>query len=398
MNIFPMRNANNTGGEGLEVKFYKKKWFKILAVVVLILLVGGCAVAFKTGYILNKISTTGGIMESLVRSMPGVKDELKGEQDGRINVALLGMRGEEVESGGLLADTIMVVSIKPQENKFSIISVPRDFYVTVPGTESQQKINSVHFYGEEKEKNGGGLEYMKTVLGEISGQTIHYAVSIDFKGFTELIDSLGGIQIHLDQPFTEPVQFMGVEARCDGVTFTVPTGNYEEKRIRRKNGTYYANPKRYPLCLQKKSSTEGLECGGVFSLPAGDSTLNGEQALCYVRSRSTTSDFDRARRQQEVLKEIKNKALSMGTLTDFNKVNGMLNTLGNNVRTDMKAWEMKRFFEIYQGINNPQITQKVLENSEEGLLYHPETDERGYILLPLGDNYDKIKELFQNIL
>ncbi|HDH07639.1 MAG TPA: hypothetical protein ENG89_01300 [Candidatus Moranbacteria bacterium] len=77
----------------------------------------------------------------------------------------------------------------------------------------------------------------------------------------------------------------------------------------------------------------------------------------------------------------------------------MLDSLGNNVRTDMKPWEMKRFFEVYQGISDPQIPQKVLENSEEGMLYVPEeTNGAGYILLPRGDTYDRIRELFKSII
>lgn len=384
----------------MREKFYRKKWFKIALPIVLILLIGGCTAAFKTGYVLNKISTSGGIFESLIKSVPGVNTQLKGEKEGRINIALLGMRGENIPGGGLLADTIMVISIKPGENKASVISLPRDLYVTVPGTGDKQKINAVHFYGQEKNKNGGGLEYMEKVLGEISGQTIQYAISINFEGFKELINALGGVQIHLDAPFSESMQFMGLEKRCDGVTYTVPSGNYEEKRIQRKNGTYYANPKRYPLCFTQNRKEENLECGGNFTLPAGDSTLNGDQALCYVRSRVTSNDFERARRQQQVLNSIKDKALSMGTLADFGKINSMFNSLGNNVRTDMKLWEMKRFFEIYKSISNLAVSQKVLENTAEGLLYHPEntTPEQGYILLPIGDNYEKIRELFHSII
>lgn len=389
MDISPINNGT--------VKFYQKKWFKIISPIVLILLIGGCAAGFKTGYIVNKISTSGSFLRSITKSIPGVKNELQGEEGGRINIALLGMRGENVPGGGLLADTIMVMSIKPQENKASIISVPRDLYVTVPGTQDKQKINAVHYYGEQKDK-GQGLADMKKILGEISGQEIHYAISINFQGFTDLIDAVDGVTVHLDAPFSESLQFLGLEKRCDDTTFTVPSGNYEEKRIQRKNGTYYANPKKYPLCYAKLDPS-ALECGGDFTLAAGDNKLNGDQALCYARSRVTSNDFERARRQQQILQAFKDKLLSAGTLTDFGKLNSILDALGDNARTDMEAWEMKRFFDIYQTMNSPQVNQKVLENSEEGLLYAPEnTNGAGYILLPRGDNYEKIKELFSTII
>jgi anionic cell wall polymer biosynthesis LytR-Cps2A-Psr (LCP) family protein len=133
-------------------------------------------------------------------------------------------------------------------------------------------------------------------------------------------------------------------------------------------------------------------------LPAGKQTLNGEIALCYARARYTSSDFERAKRQQQVIQLIKDKLLSAGTLTDFGKLNGIADSLGDNVRSDAQPWEMKRLYDLYTGMQNPQSFQRVLENSEEGLLYTPpETKETGYILLPIGDNYDKIREMAQNI-
>ena len=118
----------------------------------------------------------------------------------------------------------------------------------------------------------------------------------------------------------------------------------------------------------------------------------------------TSSDFDRARRQQQVIKEIKEKALSVGTLTNMSKINDILNSLGENTRTDMEGWEIKRLLDLYNDMTKEgseiEVTQRVLENSEEGLLYSP-TDyppEVGYILLPRGDNYERIKEMFSKVI
>ena len=384
--------ANNNISK--KPKFYKRKWVIAVGIVLLIgLLLGGISL-WKTGRILNKISG-GGLLSSLIHAVPGVKDELKGEKESRINIALLGMRGENIPGGGLLADTIMVISLDPKQSKVAMISVPRDLYVTVPGTGDKQKINAVHAYGEQKSR-GQGLEDMKTILSEVTGLSVDYAASINFAGFQKLIDTIGGIEITLDQPFTEVLQFKGTEQRCDGVTFTIPSGNFEEKRVQRKNGTYYATPKRYPLCYAK-AVTENLECGGNFTLPAGKQTLNGETTLCYVRSRKTSSDFERAKRQQIIVQLVKDKVLSGETLMNFDKLNQMLDNLGNNVRTDLQPWEMKRFFDVYKEMQNVQIYQRVLENSEEGFLYNPPENGAGYILLPIGDNYDRIRDMAKNI-
>lgn len=369
-------------------KFYQKKWFKIVAPLVIILLIAGGVSAWKTGSVLTKISK-GGIISSLVHNIPGVSDELKGEKDGRINVLLLGMRGEGLDGGALLADTIMVVSIKPAENKASIISIPRDLYVTVPGTQDKQKINAVHYYGEQKGK-GEGLEAMKEIISQVTGLPIHYAASINFAGFKQLVNAIGGVDITLDKPFEESMQFNEAHV-CDSNVFTEPTGEYEYKKHTTRTGKVKIVAQ-YPLCTNPDK-----ECGGDFKLSAGKQTLNGEQALCFVRSRKTSSDFERAKRQQLVMQLMKDKMLSVGTLADFSKINGILNSLGNNVRTDMQLWEMQKFYDIYQKIPNPEIHQRVLEDSEEGLLYYPGESAAGYILLPRGDNYDKIHELAQNI-
>ncbi len=392
MTYLQNNSANNNAFK--KMKFYKKKWVVAIGIILLVAIIAGGFSFWKTGSVLSKISG-GGMLSSLIHVVPGVKDELKGEKEGRINIALLGMRGENVDGGGLLADTIIVVSIDPAQNKVAMISVPRDLYVTVPGTQDKQKINAVHAYGEQKKK-GQGLKDMEKALSDITGLSVNYAASINFEGFKQLIDTIGGIEITLEQSFSESLQFKGVEQRCDGVNFTVPSGNYEEKKIRRKNGTYYANPKKYPLCYAKESKQD-LECGGNFTLPAGKQILNGETALCYVRSRKTSSDFERAKRQQMVIQLIKDKLLSTDTLMNFDKVNQLLDNLGNNVRSDFQPWEMKRLFDLYKEMQNIQIYQRVLENSSEGLLYNPPANGAGYILLPVGDNYDRIHDMAKNI-
>ncbi|MFZ2154424.1 MAG: LCP family protein [Candidatus Moraniibacteriota bacterium] len=383
MSLFGRQNEDNFQGDSAKKKSKKK----IIFIILLVLLLVGGAIFWKTGGLLNKISTEGGIFSSLAKSLPGVENKLEGEEVGRINILLLGMRGENVVGGGLLADTIMVVSIKPVEKKVSMISVPRDLYVPVPGENFSQKINYVYFHGEEKDKNGGGIKQMKQVVSDISGQPIHYGITINFSGFEQLVDAIGGVKINLAESFTEPIQFHE-EKVCDPAVFTVKSGKFQYKKNER--GKIVAA---YPLCYNSYE-----ECGGVFTLPAGEQTLDGKKALCYVRSRVTSSDFDRARRQQEVLTQIKKNTLTVGTLIDFGKVNDILNSLGNNTKTDLEGWEMKKLFDLYTGLGDVTPAQKVLENSEEGLLYSHEGDERGYILMPRGDNYDKIKTLFANII
>lgn len=379
----------------------KRRWLRIALFFVVLLSIAGGVFAWKTGFVLNKISQgNANIFKSIVKSLPGVEKTLEGEDEGRINILLLGMRGEGVEGGGLLADTIMVLSLHPKNgdtdvSRASLISIPRDLYVKVPGQDWQSKINAVYAEGEKREPHKGGMDDMRAIAGEITGLDIPYAVTINFQGFKDLVNAIGGIAVTLDQPFEEGLQFREPHV-CDSYVFTVPTRppQYEHKYYTRKDGSRYI-AKSYLLCYNPN-----LECGGSFKLSAGENTLDGDTALCYARSRVTSSDFERARRQQQVIQSIKTKALSVGTLTDFGKINAVLDSLGNNAGTNFEVWEMKRLFDLYQKVGDAQLSQKVLDTTEEGLLYHPENSapEAGYILLPRGDNYDRIRELFRNSL
>ncbi len=386
----PLSRAPHHGKKKMSTK---KKWM-IAGIAVLAV---GAIVALMIVRMLHSVAPNSNILETLVKNLPLVEKQLQGEDEGRINIVLLGMRGAGVDGGGMLTDTIMVLSLRITEDeqkqkhyKAAMISVPRDLYVTTPGTTTTTKINGVYSNGE-KQKKGGGIELMKQMLEDISGQPMHYGIEVNFAGFKQIVDALGGVEITRDTEFIEPLQFHE-EKVCDGANggvFTVRSGRVQTKVNER--GKVVAQ---YPLCYNK---TE--ECGGVFKVSAGTSVLNGDQALCYVRARKTSSDFDRARRQQEVIGQLKAKALSLGVLTDFGKIQELMSAVSSNLYTDMELWEMQRLFDIYKDMgDNPEIVHKVLDNSEEGLLFSHEGDQRGYILLPRGNTYDRIRDLFATII
>jgi polyisoprenyl-teichoic acid--peptidoglycan teichoic acid transferase len=322
----------------------KNRFKKIVGILAIIILLIGGALFYKTSNLISKISTSGG---SIFGGLFKDADDVKGFKDGRINILLIGMRGQNIPGGSLLADTIMVVSANIRENKVAMISIPRDLYTEIPGKNYSRKINEANVIGEEAGK-GKGIELMKETVENVTGLPIHYAVSANFDALRDTVDVLGGINIYLEKPFYEGKQFV-----------------------------------------------EGGECGGEFSLPAGDVELNGEKALCYTRARFATSDFDRAKRQQEVLLAIKEKALSVGTLSDFSKMNNFITVIGDNIRTNMQSWEMQKLFSILRGLDNSEIYRKVFSTAEDGLLYS--TNNGSYILLPVGENYEKIHQACANI-
>lgn len=329
-------------------KLWQKRGFKIFAAIVVLVAVVGGFFAWKTGSILNKIS---GSDNSALGSLLGGGSNPE-EQEGRFNVLLLGMRGANMPGGGLLADSIMVASFDTKNNLVGLISVPRDLYVQIPGTNERGKINSVYSHWESGGR-GQGLEKMKEMMRTISGLKIDRAVAINFAGFQKLIDAVGGIDVRMPKGFAETMQFV-----------------------------------------------EGNECGGSFTLPAGTNHLNGEKALCYARARVQTNDFDRSKRQQAVLKALKDKMISLGTLADFSKLNNILNIAGENVKTDFTPEEMKGFYEQYGQMKDAEIIQLAFENSEKGLLEVPAAGTGlGYVLVPRAgqDNYSRLQEACRNI-
>ncbi len=387
-------------GKEVNTSSKKRKWWRIFFVSLVIAFLAGGVFVWKTGALLNKISGgNANMFKSFVKNLPGVEKKLHGEETGKINILLLGMRGEGMEGGGLLADTIMVLSFHPKQNeqdqtRASLVSIPRDLYVKVPNRDEQRKINAVFALGEQRKPGGGGMEDMRTIVGDITGLDIPYAITIDFQGFKDLVNALGGVKIVLDQPFEEALQFREPQV-CDAYVFTVPTkpARYEYKYHTRKNGSRYV-AKAYPLCYNPN-----VECGGDFKLSAGENILDGNKALCYARSRKTSSDFERAKRQHIVIEAIKKQAMSTGTLTSFDKVTGIMESLSNNVRTNFEAWEMQRMYDFYVKLGDVEPQSRVLDTTEEGLLYHPEKNDpsAGYILLPRGNNYDQIRALFQTL-
>ncbi|MFH0929727.1 MAG: LCP family protein [Candidatus Moraniibacteriota bacterium] len=344
-----MFSSRNKAGVGSSKKrFYKTKKFKVFAVALVLILAVGGYLAWKTGYTLNKIS--GSHSSSFASLLSG--GTAPQAQEGRVNILLLGMRGANMPGGGLLADSIIVASFDTVNNKVAMISVPRDLYVQIPETNEHGKINSVYSYWESGGRNQG-IPKMEEMMQTITGLKIDHAVVINFAGFQKLIDAVGGVDVRMPKGFAETQQFV-----------------------------------------------EGNECGGSFTLPVGTNHLNGEKALCYARARVQTNDFDRSKRQQVILKALKDKLISLGTLADFNKVNNILNIIGDNVKTDMTPEEMKGFYEQYSNMEGSDIAQRVFENSAKGLLEVPNANPNlGYILFPIAgqDNYSQLQDASKNV-
>lgn len=274
---------------------------------------------------------------------------IDGEAEDRINILLIG-KGGQGWSGGELADTIIIASVRPSTQTVAMVSLPRDLYVDIP-TLGWRKINNATAHGRATDYPGGGEKLMEEVVETVSGLPIHYYATVDFTAFRDVVDELGGVDVHVEKDLYDP---------------------------------YYPT---YDFGYQ------------TVSVPAGDHHFNGEQALQYARSRKTTSDFDRARRQQQVLLAMKDAFLSIDTLFHPTKIIGILDSLGPHVATNMKVWEMTRLGNLVKAVQPSSIVNTVVDNREGGVLHSETTPDGAYILVPnagLG-NYTDIQKITENV-
>ncbi|MDX1765857.1 MAG: LCP family protein, partial [Candidatus Saccharimonadales bacterium] len=266
--------------------------------------------------------------------------QLNGEGDGRVNIMLLGIGGDTHEAGDL-ADSILVVSIDPTNNEAAMLSIPRDLYVDVPGYYST-RINAAHAIGEDQNHPGGGIALMRETLEEILDIPIHYFVRVDFEGFIQAVDAVGGISINLDEPLYD---------------------------------------------------TNFWWQYGILDLPAGENYLDGEKALYVARSRLTSprGDFDRTERQRKILVAIKEKALSLGTFANPLKISNLISAAGDHVRTNIQVDEMLRLYEIAQEIDFNSVASVGLDNGPESYLASQNIGGAS-VLVPRSGDFIEIQE------
>jgi polyisoprenyl-teichoic acid--peptidoglycan teichoic acid transferase len=331
----------------------KKTKKNILVWVSVILVLGFFSLfLFKAGFTISEIT----IEPEENSPEPIVKKELPADDPDRLNILLMGMRGQADEGDGkLLSDAMVLLSIKKNTGQVAIISLPRDLYVDIYCLNEEHRVNFAYAQG--------GLQCAKDTVSWLSGQYVDYAVISNFQAFERAVDTLGGVDVYLDSAFQESFQWAD-EGWPGSDYWTIEEINDQDQ--------------------------------WVFKVPTGTSHLAGKEALYFVRSRFSSSDFDRMRRQQQVLMSLKKKALSLGVLTNPMKVYELLDVVGNNIRTDMPIGEILGVLSLASDLDIDNIAKLVFDSSEQGFLYEAFVSEE-YVLLPIGDNWDKIRQACQDI-
>ncbi len=336
------------------IKKSKLLWISLASLIMVIVLIGLGFMA-KIITAINSTNADSGekisFFEQISHLIVNPDKKLKGENSDRINILLAGIGGDGHE-GAYLADTIILVSLKPSTNEAATISIPRDLYTEIPGY-GWRKINNALAFGRESDYPGGGEALLTDVVSKITGLTIHYYARIDFAGFKKIIDDLNGIDIYIDNSFDD---------------YEYPDYNYG---------------------IQHISFKKGLE------------HMNGERALQFVRSRHGTngegSDFARSKRQQKVLLALKEKIFSVRTITSPSAIISVLDDLGNHNQTNFQIWELVKLATLIQNVDSSSLISRVLDNSPEGLLKTETTQDGAYILTPKSGDFSEIQYLAANI-
>ncbi len=208
----------------------------------------------------------------------------------QLNILLLG--SDSRNDGGYRTDVIMLLSINPEYNDVSIVSFPRDLYVTIPGWQ-MNRINTAH--------QVGGFQLLADTFEVNFGVRPDKYVMVDFAGFSQVIDTLGGIDVYAEQNLSD---------QCNHT----------------------------------------LSVNSWCSVGPGWIHMDSELALWYSRARYTTSDFDRARRTQEVVQAIFNKAMGMDAIT---KAPQLFSIYSQYVETDIKIGDILPYLSMAKSLQDP---------------------------------------------
>ena len=332
-----------------------RKKFPVFKVILGIILVSVITVG---GYVLYKgykVSSDIGLQLKPSNILKPKDPELKKDSTGK-NTSVMIVGIDTRDTGNLMnTDTIIVATYNYETKNITMISIPRDFYVRIyPDKSTFSKINSVYAYNEQRKK-GSGMDSLRNVVEELTNIEIQYYGMIDYQGFVQLIDAVGGVDVNVENSFTDYMYPKGV--------------GYQ-----------------------------------TVSFKAGPQTMDGETALKYSRSRHSMNnnegtDFARARRQQRVIEALMNTVMSSETLLNPQKIMNLMSAVQNNIRiSEFTIDDIKAGINILKDFKNANGTvySFVLDpSSGSSSLIKSQTDDvAGYIILPIEGigKYTKIKE------
>ncbi len=359
------------GGKGISKKAEKKAekrrkkaekkarrktpvWAKVvIAFLTLIIIVIGVGAY----YFFNIYSAASGVLEG--NPMDAFLNKKPMEQDkyGRTNILVFGTaEDDEGHGGAMLTDSILILSVDQEKKIASTFSVPRDLWVnyTVAGEKTlmcsvgyKGKINATYYCKQNEAKGDRDVaaRYFAKKITEVTDVQIQYYVAVDFRVLRDIVNILGGIDVDVHST--------------------------DDRGI-------------YDICMHNLKLKKGMNYN-----------LNGDQVLDLARARNAkggyglaNSNFDREINQQRIVNGIKNKALNIGILADVNKVKGMLESFGDNVKTNFTWAEMGTAMDVITGLHGD------VESIDTRKLYGTGRIGNQSVVIPKGANVDNDRTLY----
>ena len=260
----------------------------------------------------------------------------------RVNVLVMGIDQREHEQGPWRTDTMLVLTIDPVTMSGGMLSIPRDLWVPIPGYE-EGRINTAHYLGDIYDYPGGGSALAAKTVQYNLGVPVHYYARVNFAAFEQLVDLIGGIDVYVEEEISD-------------ATYPDEAYGYD------------------PLYI-----------------PAGWQHFNGEMALKYARTRhSIGGDFDRAKRQQQVLMAVFEQITRLELLPELApRAPELWQTLQDSVVTDLTLDQVIALAQLASEVDREKIRYVVIDEHYTQFWSTPDGQQ---VLIPLRDRIRELRD------
>jgi LCP family protein required for cell wall assembly len=261
---------------------------------------------------------------------------------GRVSILIMGIdyRDWEQNNTNARSDTMIIMSLDPLTGKAGILSIPRDLWVEIPGF-THNKINTAHYLGDVYKYPGGGPALASKTVEQLLGIPVNYYARIDFSAFINFIDEIGGVKIDVPEKIT--IDLLGSGSKT------------------------------------KKTLQPGIQ------------VLPGSWALAYARARHTEGgDFDRSKRQQQVIMAIRDRVLNMSMLPQLvTKAPRLYQELSKGINTNLSLVDATKLAYLVSQVKEADIIEGVI--NEKYVTFAKSSDNLD-ILIPVPDKIRLLRD------
>ncbi len=274
----------------------------------------------------------------------------------RVNILLLGYGGAG-HDGGYLTDSLMLASLDPRSRVVTLLSIPRDLWVTLPKSKYAAsysgKVNEAFAIPAAEGDRDEGIRVADATLESVLGTEIHRTIAIDFRAFRTVVDAIGGVDLVVDRSFTAL----------------------------------------YPRNDDPEIDPSWIE----ISFQAGPQHMNGEAALRFIRARYSESaegsDFARSLRQQKVILAARDRVVAANAMP---QLLGLLDALREHVRTDLSLADMRALADFAREYDDRRTIRAAL--TPENVLQNGFLESSGYALWPKVEGWGEVHAFVRRAL